>query len=504
MFNKINKDESGVALVTAAVVSMVIFMLCLVVVQLSIHNTERSGQDRRRVQGLDAAEAGVDYYFSYLTETGGNDPQCQFTKTMAGSPGSFTVTAYFWKKNGALYDPVACVDPDGAGPLAPRLTSGVVPDKVMIYSEGISGAATPVRKMQAYADLTVSKAATFDNSEAIFAQSSVNFSSNARLGGSKYSDANIYSKGNYTLAANSTIFGKVTAEGSVTLGSNSEIKKEVWAGTNIVMQQRSSIGKSIGTTAVVATASTGSIALSNPATIYGSAKAATTINGGTVTGSRNTGQPSSPPTPRPYPTFTYCTSGCTTSPTTWSDAGYTIAPTFSGATACSDAVNYIKNTWTSGSLLVRIAAPGSTCTTTFGVNTTYNVYGNLAVISDGPVILSTNSRFAPSPSTGVYNVYLYAGLSGVAPCNFTSNANSGFNPGIAALLYVPSNCTIDLLSNSTIAQGQLIGGTINFKHTVAMNFQPLTVPGGGVGGFKQDIKCKREIASLPSIPSSSC
>jgi hypothetical protein len=490
LFTRIAKEESGIALVTAVVVSMVVLMLCTVVLQLSIHNVERSADDRRRVQVIDAAESGIDYYFSYLTETGGNAIKCTVpTKSMPGSPGTFTVLAFFYGGvNGT--DPIPCDGPVVDG--SPTLNASTTPTYVTIHSTGRSGTATPVRKMEARAKLTVSKGSTFDNASAIFAENSVNFTSNARLGGAQYSDANIYSNGSYTLAANSTIFGNVFAQGTVTLGSNSEIKKAVWAAGSITLNTRSSVGKDIRT-GLVATSSTGSITLSNPARIWGDAKAQGTITGGTVDGQRNAGQASELPPSRTFPTFSYCDSGCTSSPTHWTDAGYTIAPTFSGATACSDAVNYIKNTWTSGSLLVRIAAPGSTCTTTFATNTRYNVYGSLAIISDGPVTLNTNARFVPSPPQGVYDVFVYAGLSGAAPCNFTSNANSGFNPGLSTLLYVPSTCTIDLLSNSSISQGQLIGGTINFHHTAALNFKRVTPPGQGIGGFKQDVHYKREI-----------
>ena len=478
MFRRVHNEESGVALVTAAIVSMVIFLLCTVVIQLSIHNTERSADDRRRVQAVDAAEAGLDYYFSYLSETAGQAVQCSITKPMQGSPGSFTVQAFFYDSN---------KNPLPNGPQYPQCPPGpgVTPGYVMLYSQGKSGTAAPVRKMQAFAKLTVSKQASFDNAGVIFAQNSVNFTSNARLGGSQYSDADIYSNGSYTLSANSTIYGKVYAQGTVTLGSNAEVKKDIWTGGNITLQSASAVRGS-----VTAAGTAHTITMANNAKVYGDAKATSSITGGTVYGTRSPNQAGLPAPPtRTFPVFTYTQSD-------WSDAGYTIAPTFSGATACNDAVNYIRNTWTSGSLLVRIAAPGSTCTTTFGTNTTTNVYGNLAIISDGPVSLSTNARLVPSPSTGIYNMFLFAGLSGTAPCNITANANSGFNPGLVTLLYVPATCTMDLLSNSAIAQGQYIGGTINFKHTVALSYQPLTVPGKGIGGFKQDILYRREIQNL--------
>ena len=431
MFVRIAKEERGIALVTAVLVSMVVLILGTAVIQLSIHNTERSGEDRRRVQAIGAAEAGIDYYFSYLTETGGQAIPCRITRNMLGSAGSFTVTAFFEDKNGV---PISC-------PLNGTLDQSVTPAVVTLYSDGKSAAAAPIRRMQARANLTVSKGGTFDNSGVIFAQNNVTFTSNARLGGSQFSDADIYSNGNFTLAANSTIFGKVSAQGTVSLGSNSEVKKDVWAKGNITFTTRASVGRgSTAGTGVSVTSSQGSITLGNASRIYGDARAKGTITGGTVDGSRSAGQNGLPDPPtRSYPAFTY-------NQTEWSNAGYAIAPTFSGATACTDAVNYIKNTWTNGDLVVRIAAP---CTTTFAINTKYNVYGNFAIIADGPITLSTNTRFVRNPSTGdPFNVFVFGGLSGVPPCNFTANANSGFNAGLVTLLYVPGTCTVDLLSNS--------------------------------------------------------
>ena len=46
----------------------------------------------------------------------------------------------------------------------------------------------------------------------------------------------------------------------------------------------------------------------------------------------------------------------------------------------------------------------------------------------------------------------------------------------------------------------MIGGTINFKHTVALNYKRVIPPGQGVGGFKQDVQYKREICALNPCP----
>jgi len=61
-----SKDESGIAMVTALLVTMVVLLLGVVVVALSAHNVSQSAFDRKRVQSIGAAEAGLDSYLSAL------------------------------------------------------------------------------------------------------------------------------------------------------------------------------------------------------------------------------------------------------------------------------------------------------------------------------------------------------------------------------------------------------------------------------------------------------
>jgi hypothetical protein len=333
--------------------------------------------------------------------------------------------------------------------------------------------------MEAYARLSVATGGTFDNSGAIVAQNAVNFTSTASIGGNNYSDADVYSNGTVSLASGSVLYGAVYAQGAFSMASNSEVKKEVAAGGAITMLSKAIIRGN-------ARSSGSSITLASNATVYGSAQAKGSITGGTVVGGRSQNMnpaPAAPPS-RTYPSFTYVESNWTTAVPSYVNPG--------DFTSCSDAESYIRNTWTSGNLLVRITVPGSTCTLTFATNTTYSLKGSLAIVSQGPVTFNTNARMVP-PSGSTANVFLFAGLSGTAPCNITMNSNSGFSPGISALIYVPQTCTIDLLSNTALSSGQIIGGTVNFKHTAQFSYARLTVPGTGTGGFNQDLTYKREI-----------
>jgi hypothetical protein len=468
ILRRIRREENGIALITSVMVSGVVFILGMVVVRMAIHNTEASAYDRRRVQAIAAAEAGIDYYLSHLAAT--TNPQCSVTESMVGSPGRFTVTATFYDVNSVV---VACPIP-----------TGVTPASVVMQSVGTSGLPTPKRTMQAYAKLSGTPGVVFDNAGAIFAQTSATFTSQASIGGSRFSDADLYSNGTVSLASSSVIYGKVYAQGGITMQSNADIKREAWAAGNIVLKAGARIR---GT----ATSSGGSMTLASNSRIFGGAKAAGSITGGVVDVYRSPNQTGlTAPPARTYPAFTFVSSD-------WTASGYTNQQTFSGATACTNAENYIKNTWTTGNLLVRILASGSSCSTgasglTFSGS--YDVKGNLAIISDGPVTLSDQARFVATPASSVYEVFVFAGLSGIAPCNITFGTNARFNPGLVTLLYTHPSCGIVMNNNSGITQGQILGGTIDFKHTAAFQYTRLAVPGTGTGGFKQDVVYKREIA----------
>ena len=468
MVRRVHREEQGLALITAILLSAVVLIMALVVVQLSLHALGTSAYDRRRVQSIAAAEAGIDRYLSLLTVTGGTPPPCSLTGSLPELSAQFTVTASFFAVAGASV-PMPCPSP-------PEIT----PQAVRLVSTG-SSTGSLERTMEAYVELSVSQGATFGVSGALFAENGISFTSTAQIGGSLYNDADIYSNGTVTVASGSAIYGNVQAQGGVTLKSNAEVKRDVWAGGSVILSSGSR---------VLGNATTpGSMTLANNALIQGDAKAGGTITGGTVQGYRSPNTAGvTGPSPRSYPTFTF-------NATDWIGAGYAMT-TFAGPGACSSAESYIRSTWTGGKLLVRILEPGSTCTLQFNSGT-YNVRDDLAIISDGPVYLRTNARFAPSPADSEFEVFLIAGLSGSVPCNIRADSNSGFGPGLTTFVYVPAPCTIDMFSNSVISRGQFVGGTLSFKHTATFAYTPLLIPGSGVGGFNQDLVYKREIVNQP-------
>lgn len=451
------------AMITAIGVSFIVLALGIVSVQLAVHNSESSAYDRRRVQAIAAAEAGVDYYFSHLASTAVPSLQCALSGTLRGSSGTFSVKATFYDSGGAAL-------PTLAGSQCPL---AVTPAAVMVRSVGRGAANTsPARTMEAYAGLSPGTTAPFNNAGAIFGQTSVSFQANTNMGGSQYSDADVYTNGDLSLSANSVLYGSVYAQGAITLKANSEVKRDVWANGAIIMEGNSRIRGS-------ATSSTSSITLGGQSRIYGNARAGTSISGGVVNGTKTPNSPSPPPPTRPYPAFTYNQSD-------WVAAGYAVR----SYTDCSQAVSDIGTWWgsTSGSYVVRVTGG---CAMTF--NSSITVRGNLAIVTDGSVSLANNVRFSAASGTGPWNLHLFAGLSGITPCSFTTNPNSGTNSGLNTLIYTNPACTVDFNSNSAIAEGQVISGTVNIKHSLSFQYKQVAVPGVSGGGLKQDVLYKREI-----------
>ncbi|HEX9236818.1 MAG TPA: hypothetical protein VF972_11125, partial [Actinomycetota bacterium] len=66
MWRKVHDNETGLAMVTAVLVMFVLASLSIVVVGLAAHNATVSAFDRKRVQAIDAAEAGIDQQYATI------------------------------------------------------------------------------------------------------------------------------------------------------------------------------------------------------------------------------------------------------------------------------------------------------------------------------------------------------------------------------------------------------------------------------------------------------
>jgi hypothetical protein len=459
------RREDGFALVTAIGASFVVLMLSVVAVGISVHNSDQSANERRRLQAIDAAESGIYYYLSYLQSTGGVQPVCSITQNITGAGSAsetFTATPTFYNGSGGT---LAC-------PAGGSLAAGVVPAAVLIHSSGkVATLAKPVRAMESYAILTPTQGSSFGSKSALFAQNGVDFQANAQVGGSQYSDADIYTNGNISVAANSSLYGNIYAQGTVTLQAGSEVKKSVYANGSISLAGNARIRGN-------AVSSTSSITMTSQSTIYGYAKAATTITGGNVVGARTPSSPSAAPAVQAYPTYTYNAAD-------WMSAGYTVHPYTNN---CAQAVTDIGTWWAAAAGTNHVIRNSGTCAINL---TSATIKGNLAIVNDGSVSLNASATL--TPSGGPWNLYLFAGMAGAGGCSYTDGTNSAIAPGLNTLIYTPSACSVTLQNNSSFSQGQIISGTIIAKRSLALQFATVPVPGSGGGGFKEDVTYIREV-----------
>jgi hypothetical protein len=123
MIAKLRSDD-GLAMVTAILAMMIVAAVTAAGFEMSTHDLNQSAGDRRRVQAIHAAEAGVDRFVTYLSTAPITGTACSLpTETLPTTPSSsFTVTATFY----------ANLDDDTPLPCPPS----TVPGAVLVHSVG--------------------------------------------------------------------------------------------------------------------------------------------------------------------------------------------------------------------------------------------------------------------------------------------------------------------------------------------------------------------------------
>src|SRR2546423_1694937 len=103
MLTRIRDDERGVAMIVAFMVMFVVLLLATEVFGNSIHNSTQSANDRKRLQSVSSAEAGLDYFYNCVEHTQASDlGSCAVTGSVAAAPGTatFTITPTWYDSSG--------------------------------------------------------------------------------------------------------------------------------------------------------------------------------------------------------------------------------------------------------------------------------------------------------------------------------------------------------------------------------------------------------------------
>jgi hypothetical protein len=458
-----SKDESGIAMVTALLVTMVVLLLGVVVVALSAHNVSQSSFDRKRVQSIGAAEAGLDGYLSALqTSTGTatcNPMDADLTTT---PPAHYHVTIQLY----SAWPPVAgtelaCPPPtDPLGALVISKGTAVVTGNPLAVSRTME---TLVRLVPIYGGFN----------KAIFSDTVLNMGNKFTLNGNQGNDGDVYTNGNFSLSNNTSIAGTVYAQGYADIAQG-VVKANVWAGGYVNLSSGIVVFGN-------GTSSTSYIALSNNSTIQGNAKAATTITGGTINGTKTPNSPSPAPPAVPLPQIGFIQQA-------WLDAGYQIV-NYSSCAAAKTAIDagFGQDT------VVRISP---TCALTWGNNSTVGVPHNLAIITDGSVTTVNQTNWnGPAGNATLFLIRPYQTGLNCASGNYDTSVsnNTNFNN---LQVFVYTQCNISFANNNAGGSAaQLIGGTVDISNQCTVNFVPILVPGFNLLGYSAQPSYVREITN---------
>jgi len=480
MLVRLRREEEGAALIVALGVTFVVLILSTVIVSQAIHSSTQSATNRRRVTSVNAAEAGLNYFFHYFENTGADTMSTTpVTKTLGTSPNpsSFTVTPTYY------------TDRAGTVPFVGTPSSTNYPQSVRLVSVGTSNSQAP-RTMESFVQLTPVYRGV---NGALIANSNTTFSNNFTLNGNAGNDADVYVlSGSFNAPSGlETIKGSIyVAAGTATIGTSLHLYGEVWASGNVVINHsQAQIDSDAKSTSGSITVSSGRV-LGNASYCTGSAP-------NNVTGTKTqTCALGTPPT-QTFPQIKYVQSA-------WSSLGY-YEKVFTGASACTDARTWIEGT-SAGTYQSGAGVPSgytgavvyinATCTYTNSNNSTVNLGTNLGIVTNGAINLSNRSNWNGVDSTKslfFMSAYPSAGSPSCPTQNVSLGNNNDFNSTVQTGVYSP--CTVTMNNNNTAFSGQVIGTTLSIGNNFNMTYRPVVIPGANIGQFREDIAYIREIAS---------
>jgi hypothetical protein len=471
MIQRLRQDERGIAMIVGLMVTFVVFLLSLVVVQLSIHNSTQSAYDRKRVQSVGAAEAGIDSLWSTIE---GTPPQSlpygtTVTGTLANAPGTstYSVDVSYYKADGTALTG------------APSQTN--IPASVLLTSVGTTDGGVS-RKMQSYATLTPTYSGI---GAAILTNTGTALGNNFSLTGNAGNDADVYVlTGDVNITNSPVIYGNVYVVGGAFSSANGNVVYgDVWANNAVTINSPARVSGNV-MSSVSSVSGTGAVG--------GNVTAGTTIASSlNVSGTKSPSSVQGPPPTQTFPYVCYdntVAGKCVAQSASWT--GYTVQ-SFSD---CTSAHTFLTTGTIAVDTIVRISA---VCNLSIGQNENVNFSGNLAIITNGSITMAQQNNWN-GPSGGNKNLYFLVNYQSTAmncasgSYNITTGNYSNFN-NVSVSFYSP--CTVNI-SNLNTLTGQIIGGNVATQGNFTMVFKPVLIPGAAtvISGFGQSIAYLREVA----------
>lgn len=307
----LRRDEAGVVMVMAVVLSSVVATLAALMLTVGSHTDKATAQGRHRTQSLHVAESGIEHAIARIEEEQGALAAVT-TFTGATEIGEYEVTITRQPRN-----------------------------RYLIES---TGGVRAGRQLGAERKIQILLAPPVEFDKALFSFTTVETKNNDII------DGDIWANHNAILASGTTVRGDViAATGYISVGGGSIIEGEAWSGGfNAAVREAITLENNArvdgnATASVVTVGCAGAdnadykVRVNSGATIGGNVRTWGSIQGsGTILGTISTNTCSQSPPTEPLPTFTYSASNY--DPATLHQFGTPGAPS---ATAVSDFQAYI-------------------------------------------------------------------------------------------------------------------------------------------------------------------
>jgi len=471
------KDERGIAMITALLVTFVVTTIASAGFTVATHNLDQSGGDRRRTDAIHAAEAGVDAYLQYLSTAPITGTACSLPNgtLTASPPATYTVSATFYTSTDAATQ-LNCA--------SGVLTGGTVPAAVLIHSVGT--AANVTRTMEAWYGLNTGQTVIPAFTGAVYSYNNATFSGGAAQFSSITHQGDLYAEmGGINLSGSSLIDGAIeTRSGAITMSGSAQALGNVTSSSTLT----TSGGVIIWGSGRSSTADN-----KNGAVIKGTEYYCTTKQGVGLGGTVKDCNPSLPVDRGGFPYFSWTDFQAKMG--SFTEGAYTIHSYTTGTAAdCTNAHNYIM-TGPTGNNAVYI---GTNCTLNFPGGA-IPVNDDLAIISVGSLNLSGGSYFNPPNASTGYHLRLEFNISSTAPACTTKGIqfSGGSTTGAGIIAEMRTPCWSDFSGGSFSGTGSLLAGNVNFSGGSTINSSPTQDPSHvlGAAGFTVIYKYRREVIS---------
>ena len=501
------RDERGIALVSALLISMVLVSISVAVVTLSVHNVEQSSNDRKRLQAINTAEAGLGATESLLQTTTTSALPCTgdavLHATLPTSPSSeYTTSIDYYNKYPPSGTPMTCS--------AVRAAT-VLPKAAQITSSGtavISGQHGAVtRTMETLVRMNPIRSGF---QQAIFSDKDIILNNNLNVNGNIGNDGDVYTNGKLICNNSSVIKGSLLVQGYVELGNSCSVAQDVWTKGHIKVSNSATIGHDATASSVDPDGTPADISFFNAnsyVTHNATAARSCTNCPGHVGGAITPNHVSTNPPRIDLPKINYVPS-CWADPASC-DADVPIAPftNFVNFTNCSTSgAGNTQDTIDAGYTSNTVVRITSNCILPWQNNTTVNVRANMAIITDGGFSTINQTTFQSADGTP-HDLYLIVpweattggNLTGGTPdCSSAQHdmaiSNQTTFSNLHVFMYTP--CKVSYNNNNSGLGGQVLAGQVEIDNLYNLSFYPLRIPGAGpITGYRVDISYEREIVN---------